>query len=191
MYTRKTGTIAFQIGDNESSGRGTVRYRSINPTGAWNRHWPTILWMLEHTWYWYLYAIKQLTTQRQQCWSDHVFHCVSNKQSLNLITHWEQKRIHSYKNSKGRRRTKLELLNKLLTWKQTQHVYRSENATSDELERQTRTETEERKLNENGAAAGAGTRRSILRHLAQYCGTTSVVLTSAVAHLPQPHSVPY
>lgn len=36
MYTRKTGTIAFQIGDNESSGRGTVQYRSLNPTGATN-----------------------------------------------------------------------------------------------------------------------------------------------------------
>lgn len=185
MYTRKTGTIAFRIGDNESSGRGTVQYRSLNPTGAWDRHWPTILksWSTPDTG-----TCTQLNSWLHKDNNADRITCSSASASptktisLNLITHWEQKRIHSYKDSNGSRRTKQELLNKLLAWKRTQHVQRSENVTS--YERDCESATEERKLNANGAAAGAGTRRSILRHLAQYCGTTSVVLTSAVADLP-------
>lgn len=131
MYTRKTGTIAFRIGDNESSGRGTVQYRSLNPTGAWDRHWPTILksWSTPDTG-----TCTQLNSWLHKDNNADRITCSSASPtktiSLNLITHWEQKRIHSYKDSNGSRRTKQELLNKLLTWKRTQHVQRSENVTA-------------------------------------------------------------
>lgn len=147
MYTRKTGTIAFQIEDNESSGKrnSSVPFaqsnRSFGPTLANNTE------KLDTGAHLILVPVRNLTadyTKTTMLIGSRVPLRLQQTISLNLITHWEQKRIHSYKGSNGRRRTKLELLNKLLTWKQTQHVQRPKNATSDERERQTR--TEERKL---------------------------------------------
>lgn len=181
MYTRKTGTIAFRIGDNESSGRGTVQYRSLNPTGAWDRHWPTILksWSTPDTG-----TCTQLnswlqTTQRQQCWSDHVFLCVSNKNNLTELDHSLRTKAYSLLQRLKRKpphktRTSQQVVNvKTNTtrpeiWKRNKLQARTANSDCESA-------TEERKLNANGAAAGAGTRRSILRHLAQYCGTTSAL----------------